>query len=280
MSLSWESVPLVPARSDASSGGLDKKNLKKSEEKQMKKFRKLIPALCMLLVSALFVGTSTYAWFSMNKEVTATNMQVTAKSDNIYLQIKQANAEDADYDKKDEAVTAAKDLYPVDYKAINGTNVTWGRTDSNDTGDVKYTAKDALTDVADTTKYVWSDSFKIRVADAKAEAKDLVLSGVKVTGTSEMSEALRVLVVTKEGAMIWANTGAQNNKAAATGVGTPVVVNGNNLAATVTNADPIDVTVYVYFDGNDDSCYTDGIVENFSQLNIELTFSAKAPSEA
>ena len=27
----------------------------------MKKFRKLIPALCMLLVSALFVGTSTYA---------------------------------------------------------------------------------------------------------------------------------------------------------------------------------------------------------------------------
>ncbi len=53
----------------------------------MKKFRKLIPALCMLLVSALFVGTSTYAWFSMNKEVTATNMQVKAKSNATYLLI-------------------------------------------------------------------------------------------------------------------------------------------------------------------------------------------------
>ena len=53
----------------------------------MKKFRKLIPALCMLLVSALFVGTSTYAWFSMNKTVTAANMQVKAKSNATYLLI-------------------------------------------------------------------------------------------------------------------------------------------------------------------------------------------------
>lgn len=53
----------------------------------MKKFRKLIPALCMLLVSALFVGTSTYAWFSMNTTVTATDMQVKAKSDSTYLLI-------------------------------------------------------------------------------------------------------------------------------------------------------------------------------------------------
>ena len=53
----------------------------------MKKFRKLIPALCMLLVSALFVGTSTYAWFSMNKAVSAANMQITAKSADPYLQI-------------------------------------------------------------------------------------------------------------------------------------------------------------------------------------------------
>ena len=247
----------------------------------MKKFRKLIPALCMLLVSALFVGTSTYAWFSMNKEVTATNMQVTAKSDNIYLQIKQADAADTDWNKTDAAVSPAKDLYPVDYKSISGTNVIWGRTDSDDTKSVKYTEKTALAEVGDTANYVWTDKFQIRVADAKAEAKDLILSGVKVTGTSEMSEALRVLVVTKDGAMIWANDGAQDNSNAAVGVNNPAGVSGiNKLAATVTNADPIDVTVYVYFDGNDNSCYTDGIITDFAKLNIELTFSAKAPSEA
>ena len=53
----------------------------------MKKLKKLIPAFCMLLVSVAMLGTSTFAWFSMNKEVKATGMQITAKSDSVYLLI-------------------------------------------------------------------------------------------------------------------------------------------------------------------------------------------------
>lgn len=44
----------------------------------MKKFRKLIPATAMLLISALLMGTSTFAWFSLNKTVSATGMQIKA----------------------------------------------------------------------------------------------------------------------------------------------------------------------------------------------------------
>ena len=44
----------------------------------MKKFVKLLPALVMLLISAILVSTTTYAWFSMNSQVTATNMKVKA----------------------------------------------------------------------------------------------------------------------------------------------------------------------------------------------------------
>lgn len=51
----------------------------------MKKFKKVIPALCMLLVSAVMLGTSTFAWFSMNNTVTATNMQVTAQTNSKFL---------------------------------------------------------------------------------------------------------------------------------------------------------------------------------------------------
>ena len=40
--------------------------------------KKLIPALCMLLVAAALLGTSTFAWFSMNTEVEATGMSVKA----------------------------------------------------------------------------------------------------------------------------------------------------------------------------------------------------------
>ena len=51
------------------------------------KMKKLIPALCMLLVSAILLGTSTYAWFSMNTTVSATGLEVTAKSNSTYLLI-------------------------------------------------------------------------------------------------------------------------------------------------------------------------------------------------
>ncbi len=42
--------------------------------------KKLIPALCLLLVTAVLMGTSTFAWFSMNNSVSATGMQVKAVS--------------------------------------------------------------------------------------------------------------------------------------------------------------------------------------------------------
>ncbi len=53
----------------------------------MKKFKKLIPAFCAMLVSAAMLGTSTYAWFSVNKEVSATDMSVTAVADTQYFVI-------------------------------------------------------------------------------------------------------------------------------------------------------------------------------------------------
>ena len=43
--------------------------------------KKLIPALCLLLISAILMGTSTYAWFSMNRTVEATNMSIKATTD-------------------------------------------------------------------------------------------------------------------------------------------------------------------------------------------------------
>ena len=54
----------------------------------MKKMRRMIPALCMLLVSAIMLSTASYAWFTMNEAVTATGMQVTAKAGDIFLEIK------------------------------------------------------------------------------------------------------------------------------------------------------------------------------------------------
>lgn len=48
--------------------------------------KKLIPAICLLLVSAVMLGTSTFAWFSMNATVAVTGMSVRASvSENISI---------------------------------------------------------------------------------------------------------------------------------------------------------------------------------------------------
>ena len=53
----------------------------------MKKFKKLIPAFCAMLLSACMLGTTTYAWFSVNKKVTATGLSVTAQANTQYFVI-------------------------------------------------------------------------------------------------------------------------------------------------------------------------------------------------
>ena len=46
----------------------------------MKLTRKLVPAFAMLLVAAVMMSTASFAWFSMNTQVKATGMSVTAKT--------------------------------------------------------------------------------------------------------------------------------------------------------------------------------------------------------
>lgn len=91
----------------------------------MTKFKKIIPALCMLLISAVLMGTSTYAWFSMNTTVSATGMQVTANSDSKFLLISKENSEISAIRTEGKTTVALMDgekaLYPV---ALEGTDPT------------------------------------------------------------------------------------------------------------------------------------------------------------
>lgn len=60
--------------------------MKEKTTKKRRGFSKLIPAACMLLISATTLVSSTYAWFTMNKEVTVTGMEVRTKvSENLLI---------------------------------------------------------------------------------------------------------------------------------------------------------------------------------------------------
>jgi len=62
----------------------EKRSEKRSEKNSAR--RKLIPAIGMLTVSAMMLSSSTYAWFTMNKEVTVTGMEMRTKvSENLLI---------------------------------------------------------------------------------------------------------------------------------------------------------------------------------------------------
>lgn len=253
----------------------------------MKKFRKLIPALCMLLVSALFVGTSTYAWFSMNKEVSAANMQITAKSADPYLQI---SADGTNFGTKlDSTKTAdagttmawvlADNLADTPLKLVTATKVetgvvSWGWASStniddaqvsNATKSVTMADGTASTDrslimtgtVADETTgtpMVLKQTMTFKNASQSAAAPNLKIDSVTFAdvtegATNSIKDAVRILVVTADNKTVLYKADGTIVEGALT---TATVDGGkaiiaNSLAANSTT----NITVYMYFDGTD-----------------------------
>ncbi len=94
--------------------------------------RKLLGAVGMLSVSAAMLVSSTFAWFTMNKTVQATNMQVKARAEGGLLINEVAAADDTNWDD----VATAKELpgtalYPT--STTNGTN--WFHANSKKSND-------------------------------------------------------------------------------------------------------------------------------------------------
>ena len=91
----------------------------------MKKFKKLIPAMVMLLIATMLMGTTTYAWFSMNNKVTVTGMEIRTKvSNNLFVASKALNTTTVEADSAFNSylnyTTAAALLEPV--STIDGLN--------------------------------------------------------------------------------------------------------------------------------------------------------------
>ena len=174
-----------------------------------KALRKLVPAIVMLLVAAAFVGTSTYAWFSMNRVVDVTGMSVTTKVADSLL-IAETNSE-ANFVKSLEQTRTGK-LRPVStvdgiaFFYTNPTNVK-GNGDANNNTYVAYSEAAAGTpgsytngspDAANSGKSYYDDDFNGAYGVA-SPAADTVLYGyidytfyIKATNVSGSAEDLKL----------------------------------------------------------------------------------------
>ena len=296
--------------------------------------KKLIPALCMLLVAACLMGTSTYAWFAANINVTASGMQVKAAADGglaIASYIGTPGGDEVD-------AVAPGDAAYASSAAANWKNITDGATikpTSNNGSGTWYTAGATTADkfggsvtedgkttyfagnyevVTSNTAYYQKTKFRIKSLDQTAGATAaLRISAITVTDSDDtatsaaLNNALRVAVAlykvkadnTRGDLIGWAfyapnypagTTGLKHT----TGLGTSDATLGNlgataeytgdqlicgntGLSYVLYNAldtNPIDVDVYVYYEGEDQYC-TSNAAKNVDTLNVQLTFTAE-----
>ncbi len=225
--------------------------------------RKLIPALAMLLISAVLMSTASFAWFSMNKTVTAKGMAVTAKADQTFLVISNEANKTDNTSIEATASNASAELFPAAFGSIstNGT-ITWQTAYSDDINS-STAVTGSLTNIAsgDVNKHVLSNTFYIRAAAGTIPAKNLKLSGVTVSSDSVFKDAVSVVV-------------AVGNTVNTYKDGT--ITNSTPLAASVTSAEDIVVHVYIYINGAHDSVKTsNAIAANLVGMNVTMTFGVE-----
>lgn len=243
----------------------------------MTKFKKIIPALCMLLISAVLMGTSTYAWFSMNTQVSVKGMQVTANSTNLFLQISSSAtytdpATSVDYNET--TGTKLKPATPV-LAAENASIEKWQTATSNDPSKATSGADTTIADIVagSLSEYVYSKELHFRIApNSTATATNLVIAGVTMTGdnSKNLNKALRVAVAGAAGVQVW--TYADGTWKVDTSKTAEAIL------ATVTTTDAT-AKLYIWFEGTDENCTTNNAA-NLDTLTFTVTFSVTAANNA
>lgn len=265
--------------------------------------KKLIPAICMTLIAAALFATSTFAWFSMNNQVTATGMQVAAKSDNTYLLISSTNStataiqgentttvaltvndNDAKLKPCAPALTDGEVAYlstTSGHKTVAGANITTAgvKVTSEATASAVtnwYTAFAAATSAStideDTVKqltsftgYVIEKTVYLTVADGANNATNLTVTPTFAQKASGTDiTAAKVVVTTSDGG--FAVLSSANNS-------TKVDIKGGNTA--LTDSTVLTVKIYIYYDGNDTNVYTNNAA-NLAGATIDLAFDVEA----
>ena len=270
--------------------------------------KQLLAAVAMVLVAAVALGSSTYAWFVASGTVEAYGMKVQAQSEGGLA---------ISYDGKawgtsaSGGVTDAVRLYPASTKDLANWSHATAEKSSNPAA-VQASRKD-ITDtvvkdnaVPDNNGYVLMREFKIRSTAADALSKGLFVKDVTVDGASRtMSTALRVGVryvdannAGNNKAYIYGpvelnggtedgnkpsdnykwykdasdNTGSPVTLAKVGETTSPILDEGTTISADTAAA--VKVQIYVWFEGEDHNLFSDNF--NTEGLNVTVQFSNMA----
>ena len=247
--------------------------------------KKLIPALCMLLVAAALMGTSTYAWFTMNTDVGVTGMSVTAATPSSLYIGTDPTLSDKAFDTTANNTTAA--LLPASAALPTGATIapSWYTGTAAEADNYAVEGDYSAASAAPAGKaYYLANTFY--VMNEEANFDKLALASLTVTHTNDadkdLMNALRVMIVASKGGTVlnsvaYAVTSGDENGTAVTGTSTTGSItfysftSGNAakqvLIEELTAGEIYQLDVYVYIDGEDEDCTS----KNRNELSVTNT---------
>ena len=264
--------------------------------------KQLMAAIAMVLVATIALGSSTYAWFVTNNTVKATTSQISAQSNAAFMKIKYgATATTSDLT-ADYATLTSEALYPAQWKnnfdasgTTTGTKVyqfeTAYGTNPTQTG---YTMDaSTLKAVGDPATAVsadyavanvfnisskGTDLLNLKVAGATILTSDTITGETSDAGNTHLDNALRVLVVCGTNWVLCDKSGVildSEGRTSGDDLGMFGATASSNTQ-TVTHDADTQVTMYVYYDGNDTEIYSNNLPNlEAASSRITVTFTAE-----
>lgn len=253
--------------------------------------KQLFAAIAMVLVAAIALGSSTYAWFVSNNTVTATTTNISAQSNSAFLLIDKqqtTTASKTEYSYQTDPVTEQA-LYPAQV-TVNGvwqsayaskTNESTEKTDTRFT--IKSDGKtEGSAEAAVAEHYAITHKFYIGTGTYDGEFTNLVVSNMTLSApTADIANAMRVLVKCGGNWQVWKYDSAQSKGVQVTTYKTTaeneVALDGQsaNIKANVgkTSGDA-EVDVYIYYDGADTQINSDNLTDLATGCGVTITFEA------
>ena len=273
-----------------------------NETKSVKALKKqLAAAIAMVMVAAIALASSTYAWFVQSNQVTAEGMTVQAQAEGG---IEIANADKGAWASTAQAkITDTTKLYPTSTSnttnwyhaqaaaadAKTAINNTYKTLSLNDTG----AGNGGSSDEFNGKQFFLVNSFFIR-STAGTSAKDLSIDKVSVTSdkadTANLDKSLRVAVKAGGNTYIYAPNGGDTtynvwDGSSTTGPNTRVTaLSGSDKQATavntITTEGNTEVKIYVWYEGEDAQHFSNNLATSVDSLSVTVEFSATTGESA
>lgn len=252
--------------------------------------RQLLAAIAMVLVAAIALGSSTYAWFVQSNTVTAEGMKVQAQAEGG---IEISNSEGKNWASTAAAtITNTTGLYPTSTQNTSvwyhakaaAANAKDAKNGSYEQLSLDETGKCTAAGDFQNKQFYLVNKFLIH-ATSGTSAKDLVIDKVTVTAdatkTAALDKSLRVAVKAGSTTYIYSPNGGDTSYSVWGGTALDASVTANDgttavktSVSTISSANATEVSIYVWYEGEDTNHFSNNLATTVDTLSVTVQFSA------